>query len=405
MKLRMAFLAAARRAYRARTGLAAVAVDLHGRLVGARATDASQWHVLAGARRDALGESVRWGESCVFCPAPGLLSWIVPLMEGETLRGGVSGGEVSVEEEGPAGRAAAVNYLAQAGMKRAAAERYVARRPTRSVAAARAAAEALFEAVYPPGPPRPEILRRNREAAQQQRGIAEAIHEAKRAGGASPWSLDDERTLLALLRVGDRSAARRMLNRILAAIFLRTPRVAVVRARVIELLGYLVRAAIEDHPVLEPLMSRHASWVERLIGAREFEEVCGAMRSALEEFMDAIELQGHNRGNERVRQALEFIAAHFTEPVRLADAARAAGIGPHRLAHLLRECTGRTMVQHIRRLRVEQARALLESSDRPCADLAYELGFGDQSYFTKQFRTLTGVTPARYRRLHRRGRA
>jgi len=35
-----------------------------------------------------------------------------------------------------------------------------------------------------------------------------------------------------------------------------------------------------------------------------------------------------------------------------------------------------------------------------CTDIAYEAGFGDQSYFIKQFRKWMGITPARYRKLY-----
>jgi AraC-like DNA-binding protein len=39
-----------------------------------------------------------------------------------------------------------------------------------------------------------------------------------------------------------------------------------------------------------------------------------------------------------------------------------------------------------------------------CTDIAYETGFGDQSYFIKQFRKQMGITPARYRRLYHSGK-
>lgn len=57
----------------------------------------------------------------------------------------------------------------------------------------------------------------------------------------------------------------------------------------------------------------------------------------------------------------------------------------------------RQITQHIRTLRVNRARELLESTNQPCAEIAYDLGFADQSYFIKQFREMTGTTPARYR--------
>jgi len=74
-------------------------------------------------------------------------------------------------------------------------------------------------------------------------------------------------------------------------------------------------------------------------------------------------------------------------------------LSPGRLSHLVKEFTGRTVVQNIHQVRVRQAQQLLERTSRSCADIAYEVGFGDQSYFIKHFKRLSGTTPARYRRL------
>ncbi|RKX33914.1 MAG: AraC family transcriptional regulator, partial [Verrucomicrobia bacterium] len=37
-------------------------------------------------------------------------------------------------------------------------------------------------------------------------------------------------------------------------------------------------------------------------------------------------------------------------------------------------------------------------SEISCTDIAYETGFGDQSYFIKQFKKWMGITPAKYRK-------
>jgi AraC-like DNA-binding protein len=175
----------------------------------------------------------------------------------------------------------------------------------------------------------------------------------------------------------------------------------VLQARAIELIGFLVRAAIEDNPLLDSLLAQHRRWVEEIFAAADFERLCEALRRVLDAFMDAIELQGFNREDRRVRAALDYLAAHLGAPVALAEVGRAVGLSGYRLAHLVKAHTGRTLMQHLRRLRVERARRTLEQTDGDLADLAASLGYADQSHFIRQFRQLVGVTPARYRRLRR----
>ena len=66
-------------------------------------------------------------------------------------------------------------------------------------------------------------------------------------------------------------------------------------------------------------------------------------------------------------------------------------------SHLVKDYTGSTVLQHLQQIRIQQARHLLERTDLSCTEVAYEVGYGDQSYFIKHFRRLTGTTPARYR--------
>jgi AraC family transcriptional regulator of arabinose operon len=119
---------------------------------------------------------------------------------------------------------------------------------------------------------------------------------------------------------------------------------------------------------------------------------------ALDQFIDGLYLHGVNRSNERVRRALDFIAANSMRAISLRDVARDVGLSACRLSHLVKQHTGRTVLQIVGQARIRQAQHLLERSAKSCTEIAYEVGFGDQSYFIKQFRRETGTTPARYRR-------
>ena len=183
--------------------------------------------------------------------------------------------------------------------------------------------------------------------------------------------------------------------------FLDSPHQPVLQARVLELLGYLVRVAVEDSPELASLMTTHQHWMERIISANTFEVLCQVVRDALDAFMREVAQQGLARTNLHVRQALDYVARNLTDTISLADAAQAAGVSRFRLAHLLKATTGQTLLQHVKRQRTEEARRLLENSSRSCADIASELGFTDQSHFTRHFREVAGITPAQYRRARR----
>jgi len=93
----------------------------------------------------------------------------------------------------------------------------------------------------------------------------------------------------------------------------------------------------------------------------------------------------------------DYLHAHHTETLRLADIAEAVDIHPVHLARSYRRLTGRPVGEYLRMLRTNAARELLRKTNRALADIATDCGFSDQPHFCRVFRHFTGVTPARYR--------
>ena len=383
--------------YRNSYGLSIGLSDLTGHMIAPESVDPIEnLPSLCHLRWHNLNEAVRWGEPQVFFIAPGIMSWIVPLMESSELRGGLCGGYILLEDD-PLSINSSINHLVAEGASRALAKAFVKGVPVFGQERVREAADTLYELFYQFSGWNPLALKRSRDQMQQQRQIAEEIHQRK-VDQNRAYPYDDERILLSLIRVGDRAGARRIFNKMLAAMFLYSPKQVVVRARAIEMMGYLVRTAVEDSPLMEPLLDRHMKWIEQIVETRDFDDLCNVLRDALDDFMNSIFLKGVNPVSPAVGKALEYIAENFTESISLDDIASAVGLSTFRIAHLLKEATGKTALQNVQYLRIQEARRLLEGGDMSCTDIAYETGFGDQSYFIKQFRKWMGITPAKYRK-------
>jgi len=200
------------------------------------------------------------------------------------------------------------------------------------------------------------------------------------------------------MKAGDQKGARRELNKTLGALFSHTANIRLIKAHVIEMMGYLVRNAIEDSPQLSSLIEKNHAWMASIIDAPDFETLANVVADSLDDFMRNIYLNGQSRTNNTAARILDYLGKNFHEQITLEVLSKEAGLSTFRIAHLVKEQTGKTVFQHIHQLRVQEAQRLLEQSDLSCTDIAYECGFGDQSYFIKQFRKWMGITPARYRK-------
>ncbi len=97
-----------------------------------------------------------------------------------------------------------------------------------------------------------------------------------------------------------------------------------------------------------------------------------------------------------VARALEFLAAHADQDPSLEDLARASGLSAFHFLRVFRQATGLTPHAFVVQRRVRRAQELLRRGLAP-ARAAAESGFADQSHLTRQFKRLTGLTPAAYR--------
>jgi len=99
-----------------------------------------------------------------------------------------------------------------------------------------------------------------------------------------------------------------------------------------------------------------------------------------------------------LERAREYIDAHSSMRITLAELARGSGVHPVHLAQAFRSRYGMSVGAYVRRVRVERARQQLATDRSTISQVALLAGFTDQSHLTRVFRMHTGTTPGRFRR-------
>lgn len=116
------------------------------------------------------------------------------------------------------------------------------------------------------------------------------------------------------------------------------------------------------------------------------------------------DLQTPGRTADRVDDlgaAMELIKAQHLSPPTVAGIAAHVGLSAYQLNRRFKDLLGITARQLLIKTRVDVASRLLRTTAHPIGDVAQQSGYCDQSAFTRQFRSTTGLTPRQYRRRHR----
>jgi len=122
----------------------------------------------------------------------------------------------------------------------------------------------------------------------------------------------------------------------------------------------------------------------------------------LEEKKEALtgETTGDKRDLDRMKVMLQYIYAHYSEPVTLDDIAATAGISTRECARCFRRAINRPPVRFLIEYRAQMAAMMLIRTDNSISSIAEQCGFVSDSYFGKIFKEIYSCTPRDYRKAH-----
>jgi AraC family transcriptional regulator len=102
----------------------------------------------------------------------------------------------------------------------------------------------------------------------------------------------------------------------------------------------------------------------------------------------------------RLRRALDYIEAHLSEPVSLADLAASTGLSRMHFAAQFRAATGLRPHHYLLHSRIKRAQHLMQTSSLPLIQIALQVGFQSQAHFTTVFKRIVGHSPLAWRRCY-----
>jgi AraC-like DNA-binding protein len=207
-----------------------------------------------------------------------------------------------------------------------------------------------------------------------------------------------EPLLLAAIRRGDRGSARYIINQVLVQIYSAgEARSDLLKGLLLELVVMISRAAVEAGAAQSEVLGLNFRCLTELAEINDDEELAAWLRKTLEHVFSTIEQQEEFTPPLLIGKALEYMRNNLDRDISRDETARHAGISPSHFSRLLKERTGRSFTELMRQCRVDLACDLLCQTEKPLALIATSCGFCDQSYFTRVFQDVKGLTPRQYR--------
>jgi two-component system response regulator YesN len=265
------------------------------------------------------------------------------------------------------------------------------------------AAKFLFDLLYEVGGFDSRVIRWRRQRSEQQSQIGEFIQERKKLGTDWRYPLESEQELMGKVKIGDQTGAKEILNSILGTILFQSPGdLGVLKVRLLELLTILSRSAVEGGVDINVMLEKNLGYINKVMQIFNQEDLCAWISSALNEFIELVYTSQDAKKVTQVTPAINYIDANYDKPVTLAEIARASHLSSSRLAHVFKEQMGITIIDYLTSVRIERAKRLLLATDQNCTEICFQVGYNNQSYFTRTFKDLVGIPPRKFRALNKR---
>lgn len=99
-----------------------------------------------------------------------------------------------------------------------------------------------------------------------------------------------------------------------------------------------------------------------------------------------------------VSMAVEFIKRNYRQEIQLSDLSDYAQVSPNYICSLFKKEVGMNISKYVMEYRIKKAKVLLLTTNMKSYEIAVETGFANESYFSRSFKKMTGVSPSEFRR-------
>ena len=347
-------------------------------------------------------QSERFGGKYVFfCPI-GLVHWVSPIINHNVLKGAIIAGPVQMvePEEFLIEDILAKNNIEPKDIS--AIKNTLHDIPVINPEKVNSMSEMLSMVALYVSDIQPSKYLNEREYYEHQSYISEYIHYIKTMGGndsnLESYPIEKEKELLSLIALGDKAGAQKVLNEIFGHIFFSTGgNFEVVKARVLELIVLLSRAALEGGADVEQIFGLNYKYLNEIHGFKTIEELTYWLSKIMARFTDLVFNLTNIKHVDVIYKAIDYIKRNYMKKITLEEVASYVYLSPSYFSKIFKEEMKVNFNTYLNYVRIEKSKKLLLDDSIVLVDLSNLVGFEDQSYFSKVFKKITGVSPGKYR--------
>lgn len=111
----------------------------------------------------------------------------------------------------------------------------------------------------------------------------------------------------------------------------------------------------------------------------------------------ALELEDY-KNKQKIQTAIEYVKKNYKKDLNMAVVSNYVSMNYSLFSYAFKQYTGSNFVYYLKKIRIDEAKRLLAETDGKVTDIAQQVGYDNEKYFMKTFKSVSGVSATEYRR-------
>jgi len=219
------------------------------------------------------------------------------------------------------------------------------------------------------------------------------------AGKNYPIALEKE--LQTAIIDGNKPLSKELLNKILGHIFFSSNSdFETIKTRVSELIILLSRSAIDGGADIDQIFILKDSYIKEIKNFTSLEKLSIWLTSVINKFIGYVFEFNEVKHTDIIYKVTGYIKSNYKEKITLENLAGYVYLSKSYLSKIFKEEMKCNLTAYTNQIRIEKSKPLLLDQTLTLVDIANGVGFDDQSYFTKVFKSIVGISPGKFREKH-----
>ena len=244
------------------------------------------------------------------------------------------------------------------------------------------------------------------EEASQKKQTQSDLHNAlyqvshtDRVGNGIAYPVDLEKRLQKMITNTDKDGARVLINDLLSSLYFHTGGdFSQIRSRAKELMVIFTRASIEGGADPKMIFQAYEEYQPEFDRVEGLDDLSVLLTSVFHRFVSCAFDFGRFKHTDIMHKAVNYVREYYSEKITLEMVAEYVNLSRSYLSTIFKEELDMNFTDFVNKIRVEKSELLLMDPRLSLSEIAMMTGFADQSYYTKIFTKVKGVSPGQYRR-------